>query len=260
MNKLREIFEHKRREVAAARANLPLSEIRAKCTGLPPARGFRSALQETERPIALIAEVKQASPSQGMIRPNFEPVAIATAYATAGAQCLSVLTDRKYFGGSPEYLREVRAAVELPILRKDFIDDEYQLFEARLWGADAALLIVAALSSTQLADLYGKSKEVGLDVLVEVHDEHELEVANAAGADLIGINNRNLATFETDLAVSERLLPKIHARALKVSESALATHADIERVLGAGADAVLIGTTFCASPDVERKVKEVMSW
>jgi indole-3-glycerol phosphate synthase len=226
-------------------------------------------LKSDPRPVALIAEVKQASPSQGMIRPGFDALQVATTYAEVGATCLSVLTDEKYFRGSPRDLQAVRAVVDLPILRKDFVLDRYQLLEARVWGADCVLLIVAAFTGSHpllsgglplLRDLYGEAKALGLDVLVEVHDMAETEVALELRADLIGVNNRNLITFQTDLSASEFLLPKIVPHATSVAESALSSHADVARVQAAGARAVLIGTAFCGSPDIATAVTGVMGW
>lgn len=259
MSKLREIFEHKAMEVAASKVRLPQAEIAEMAADLPPTRGFERTLRASGG-IGLIAEVKKASPSQGLIRGDFDPVAVAEAYARAGATCLSVLTDEKYFQGSPENLRRVRGAVTLPLLRKDFIADSYQLYEARLWGADAILLIVAGLDDGSLSELFEEAKALQMDVLVEVHNEEEVERANALGATMIGVNNRDLSTFQTDLATTERLLPSIRREAVKVSESALSTHADIRRAEAAGANAVLIGTAFCAEPDIESKVRAVMGW
>jgi len=260
MSKLAEIFAHKREEVEAAKARTPLADLKARAQDMPPPRGFRAALVKDVHTVALIAEVKKASPSQGVIRTDFDPVAIAREYEEVGAACLSVLTDEKYFQGSPDYLRRVREMVEIPLLRKDFVYDSYQLYEARVWGADAALLIVAGLETERLADLYHEARSLGLDVLVEVHDRRELEIANELGADLIGVNNRNLATFQTDLRTTEELLPNVWPGAVKVSESSLESLADIERARVAGARAVLIGTAFCAAPDVGAKVREVMGW
>jgi len=259
-DRLRQILEHKRLEVEAAKQHLPLEELRARALETPSPRGFERALAEGPQPLSLIAEVKKASPSQGLIRDDFDPVEVAHAYQRAGASCLSVLTDEKFFQGSPENLRKVRAAVDMPLLRKDFTIDAYQIYEARAWGADAILLIVAALSDDELREFGTIAHEIGLDVLVEVHDDAETDRALQLNETLIGVNNRNLATFETDLATSERLLPKIAPAALAVSESALATPEDLARVAAAGARAVLIGTTFCGSPDIEAKVREVMSW
>ena len=256
---LAEIFAQKREEVEAAKAIVPQDELvdRARAAGFP--RGFRRALAKAKRP-ALIAEVKKASPSQGLIRPDFDPITIAQSYERAGATCLSVLTDEKFFQGSPENFVRVREATALPILRKDFLFDPYQVFESRAMGADAILLIAAMLNRSVLANLRDAANELGMDVLVEVHNEGELEIAHAIGFDLIGINNRNLSTFTTSIGISERLIPFISGTALVVSESAMQSHEDVGRVTLAGADAVLIGTTFCAAPDIEAKVKEVMGW
>jgi indole-3-glycerol phosphate synthase len=257
MSILTRIFEGKRAEVAERRAQVSLEELRARCADLPPTLGFRRALAEFPG-TSLIAEVKKASPSQGLIRPDFDPEAIARSYREAGAQALSVLTDGPHFQGSSDYLTVAKTTSGLPVLRKDFIYDAYQVWEARSWGADALLLIVASLEDAQIADLQGQAHELGLDVLVEVHDEAETERALALGCSLIGVNNRDLRTFTTALETSERLIPKIAPHALAVSESAIEANADVERVARAGAKAVLIGTTFCASPVIEEKVREVM--
>lgn len=259
MNILEKIESVKRREIAEALAREPLDELLARCRDLPPARGFVRALREGPRP-ALIAEVKKASPSAGVIRGEFDPVAIAQAYERAGANCLSVLTDQEFFQGSDEYLREVRAAVGLPILRKDFTLHPIQVLTARLIGADAILLIVRMLPPELYRELAGTAREHGLDVLVEVHNEEETRFAVQEGADLIGVNNRDLDTFTTDLATTEKLLPLIPAATTRVSESALYTREDVIRVREAGADAVLIGTAFCGSTDIDAKVREVMPW
>jgi len=265
-DRLAEILAHKRGEVAEAQARVTRAELDAQIRDTPPCRGFVQALAQGPQPLSLIAEVKKASPSQGLIRDDFDPVAIAASYEQAGASCLSVLTDERFFQGSPENLRRVRAAVSLPILRKDFTIDSYQIAEARAWGADAVLLIMAALTDAEVADFQAEADALGLDVLIEVHDAPETERALAmlrhggTAQTVIGVNNRNLATFETDIATSERLIPLIAPHGLAVSESALATQDDLRRVAQAGARAVLIGTTFCGSSDVEAKVREVMGW
>lgn len=257
MSVLDKIFAHKATEVAAAKALVSQSEIEALAAHAPSPRPFLRALRKAEG-LALIAEVKKASPSKGLIRPDFDPAAIAQAYERAGASCLSVLTDVHYFQGSPENLKLAREASGLPCLRKDFLNDPYQIYEARAWGADAVLLIVASLDDAQLADLHALAVSLGMDVLVEVHDDIETDRALKLGAPLIGVNNRNLADFKTTLEISDRLIPRIAPYALAVSESALETRADLNRVEKAGAKAVLIGTTFCATPDIEAKVREVM--
>ncbi|MEQ1821092.1 MAG: indole-3-glycerol phosphate synthase TrpC [Fimbriimonadaceae bacterium] len=259
MSKLKEIFAHKRAEVEKSKLSCPREELQNQAAGIAP-RGFRQALASSKHETALIAEVKKASPSQGTIRADFDPVQVAQAYEGASADCLSVLTDEKYFRGSPSNLQKVRAATNLPLLRKDFIFDSYQLLEACAWGADAVLLIVAGIEKLELFDLYHESRVMGLDVLLEVHNEQECEVALELGAGLVGINNRDLSTFTTDLTVTERLAPLFPETTLVVSESALSTYDEIARVRSAGARAVLIGTTFCASPDIGAKVREVMNW
>lgn len=263
MNVLDRIFARKREEVEAAQARVSLAELRRMVQDAPEKVGFRDALKNSPKELSLIAEVKKASPSRGMIRPNFDPVAIAEEYKRAGASCLSVLTDRDYFQGDPEYLTAAKKATNLPCLRKDFVYDAYQIYEARALGADCILLIVAGLEKTQIKDLMAVSKELGMDTLVEVHDRPEAEIAAELGCNLVGVNNRNLRDFKTDLAVSEELLPflkKSLPEAVLVSESALENLNDLARVKLAGARAVLIGTAFCASPEIEVKVKEVMGW
>ncbi|AIE88043.1 indole-3-glycerol phosphate synthase TrpC [Fimbriimonas ginsengisoli] len=258
MSVLERIFARKAEEVAAAKSSVPPAEIERQARAAHPTRGFLNALKHPAADLALIAEVKKASPSKGLIRPNFDVTEIARSYARAGATALSVLTDEHYFQGSPSYLRLAKEASGLPCLRKDFLNDPYQVYEARAWGADAILLIVAALSDGQLRDLHALATDLEMDVLVEVHTDDEADRALKLGAPLIGVNNRDLSDFHTTLVTSDRLLPRIAPHALAVSESALETRADLDRVKSAGAGAVLIGTTFCAAPDIEAKVREVM--
>ncbi len=260
MSVLERIFARKRDEVAAARLTVPLGDLKSQAADGEPPRGFALALKAASKPVALIAEVKKASPSKGLIRPDFDAVEVAEAYERAGAHALSVLTDVEGFQGSALNLMRARAATALPVLRKDFLYDEYQVWEARAWGADAVLLIATSLSVPQLQELKGLAESLGMDALVEVHDEADTERALAAEATLVGVNNRNLADFTTDLEATRRLLPLFPEGVTTVSESALETQADIQRVSQAGARAVLIGTTFCAAPDVESKVREVMAW
>lgn len=260
MSILDEIFARKREEVEEAQRSIPEAVLMESCGAAPLTRGFRKALTQRSTPLALIAEIKKASPSQGVIRGDFDAAEISKTYQRAGAHCLSVLTDVQYFQGSPANLVSVREASTLPILRKDFIYHPYQVYEARSWGADAILLIVAGLSKDQLVELAGTARSVELDVLVEVHDEHEAQIALDAKADLIGINNRDLRTFKTSMATTERLAPMLLRHATVVSESAISNHADVEKLIEWGADAALIGTTFCAAPDIEAKVREVMGW
>lgn len=260
MSVLDRIFARKHEEVAAAKATVPLAELRAHAADGEPPRGFALALETASAPVALIAEVKKASPSKGVIRSDFDAVEVAEAYERAGAHAMSVLTDIESFQGSAENLRRARAATALPCIRKDFMDDPYQIWEARAWGADAVLLIAASLGASQMRDLKGLAESLGMDALVEVHDEDDVRKAIDVQATLVGVNNRNLVDFSTDLSATERLLPLLPDSVTKVSESALETQADVVRVSVAGARAVLIGTTFCAARDVEAKVREVMAW
>lgn len=257
---LAEIVEHKKTEVAAAKGLCPLDALRGTPGKRGAARSFHAALKAEG--LSLIAEIKKASPSGGLLRADFDPKAIAKIYEHAHAAALSVLTDEKYFQGKLDYLAEVRAAAALPLLRKDFIIDEYQVVEAARAGADAVLLIAACLNDSQLKGYRELAEREGLDALVEVHDEAELERALASGAKILGINNRNLKTLKTDLETTFRLLdkldPKTRAGLAVVSESGIKTHADIERLLHAGVDAVLIGETFMRAPDIGAKVRELL--
>lgn len=236
------------------------AEFRSMARDADPPRGFRKALADSPKNPSLIAEVKKASPSKGLIRPDFDPGAIAASYKSSGAACLSVLTDREYFQGDPSYLPLCRTESGLPCLRKDFVIQSVQVAQARSLQADAILLIMAMLGDSQLEDLAHEAFAFGMDVLLEVHDEDE--AARVPGwANLVGVNNRSLQTFEEDLSTTGRLAALLQAPdRLFVSESSLHTRADVEEVSKAGARAVLIGTSFCASPDVEAKVREVMGW
>jgi indole-3-glycerol phosphate synthase len=250
MSFLAEILEHKRSEVARARERSPADALakRARtCRDAP--RGFRRALLSGPRP-RVIAEIKRRSPSRGEIRADFDASACARAYAAAGAAAISVLTDARYFGGSLELLAQVRGAVSLPLLRKDFILDAYQIDEARVAGADAVLLIAAALEPRRLRELRAYAEALALDALVEVHDEPELDAAVAAGADLIGINNRDLRSFEVDLGVTERLAGKVPEGCVVVAESGIFTPDDWERLEAAGAHAFLVGEALMRETDV----------
>ncbi|HKJ25008.1 MAG TPA: indole-3-glycerol phosphate synthase TrpC [Myxococcota bacterium] len=252
MSILAEILEHKHAEVAAARSRVPAEALaeRAAAVGRP-VRSLAAALRDGERP-RIVAEIKRRSPSRGEIRADFDPVGIAKAYADGGAAAISVLTDERWFGGSLEVLRQVRAVVDLPLLRKDFVVDPYQLDEARLAGADAALLIVAALSPERLEALLAHAEGLGLDALVEVHDASELEVARDVGARVIGINNRDLTTFEVDLATTEALAPRVGQGVVVVAESGIFTPADVARLEAAGAHAHLVGESLMRQPDPGR--------
>jgi len=255
-NILEKIVWEKDREVAAARDRVPLDQLKRQVAELPAPRDFVAALRAACRKPAVIAEVKKASPSKGVIREDFDPELIAKGYAAGGASCLSVLTDKPFFQGGFDVLVKVRQVVELPLLCKDFILSPYQLYQARAAGADAALLIAAILTDVDMAYLLKVARSLGLAVLVEVHDAAELErVLALDGVQLIGINNRNLATFDTDLATTEQLTAQygdqIRAKgALLVSESGLFSRDDLDRVQSAGADAVLVGESLMRQPDV----------
>ena len=249
---LDDILAHKRQEVAAQKQRVDMDTLVANISASNDTpRGFMKALQARVAigGTAVIAEVKKASPSMGVIRASFDPVAIAESYAAAGATCLSVLTDEKYFQGSSHYLRLVRAAVGLPLLRKDFIIDEYQIVEARALGADAILLIVAALSDAELAAFTRLAHDLGLDVLVEVHDEAECERALQLPLRVIGVNNRNLHDFSVSLDTSRRIKAMLPADYLLVSESGIHTRADIEALQGDGIHAFLVGGSLMQADD-----------
>jgi indole-3-glycerol phosphate synthase len=248
---LERIFAAKRAELEADRAAVPLEAIREAARNAPAPRDFLAALR-AHRP-AIIAEIKRASPSKGDILPGLDPGAVAREYAAMGAAAISVLTDR-HFKGSLEDLRTVRAAVDLPLLRKDFIFDPYQLHQARAAGADCILLIAAMLAEADLAALYAAARDLGLQALVEVHNQVELGAAARAGAEILGINNRDLHSFVTDIAVTERLLSDYRGKALVVSESGIDTPADIRRLDRAGARAFLIGESLLRGGDPRRKL------
>lgn len=255
---LNEILTHKRTEVEKAKRATPTADLRREAEAVrSPGGRFKEAIAGGKE-IALIAEVKKASPSKGVIRPDFDPVELAKAYAAAGASAVSVLTDERFFMGSLEHLQAVRKAVPLPILRKEFIVDPHQLYEAKVCGADAVLLIVAALRSEELADLLQLARELGLDALVEVHTEEELETAAGAGADIVGINNRDLRTFETTLEVTARLAPRVPKGATLVSESGIYRREDLAFLSEHGVDAVLVGEALARERDVQAKVRELI--
>ena len=245
------ILARKVEEIAGRSTRVPLAELVAQVADLPATRGFAAAIDakiEAGLP-AVIAEIKKASPSKGVIRADFEPSMIAQSYERGGAACLSVLTDADFFQGHEDYLRQARAACALPVLRKDFTIDAYQVYEARVIGADCILLIVAALDDERLLELSLLAAELDLDVLVEVHDEAELERALELPAPLIGVNNRNLRTFEVSLDTSLRLRQRAPTERVLVSESGIATSADIARLRAAGIDAFLVGEAFMRADD-----------
>jgi indole-3-glycerol phosphate synthase len=258
MGVLDEIVAHKREEVAARRAAHPRRALEAACRDLAPARDFAEALAPAGgRRVRLIAEVKKASPSKGVLDAALDPAAQARAYAEAGADAVSVLTDARWFKGSLDDLVAARAAVPVPVLRKDFTVDEYQLWEARAAGADAALLIVAALDRETLRDLHAAAKGIGLHTLVEAHTAAELEEALALGARVVGVNNRDLQSLRTDLATGLRLLPLVPPGHVAVAESGISTRDDVARMVEAGAHAVLVGEALVRADDVAAKVREL---
>ena len=250
-DKLTEICDTKREEVSARKALASLSALDAQAAAQTPPRGFRAALEaKAASGFALIAEIKKASPSKGLIREDFHPASHARAYADGGAACLSVLTDAPYFQGHEDYLVEARAACPLPVLRKDFMVDPWQVAEARAIGADAILIIVAALDDAQMAEIEAAALDRGMDVLVEVHNEAEMERAARLKSRLIGVNNRDLKRFVTDLGVTERLAPLAPAGSLLVSESGINNHADLTRLARCGARTFLVGESLMRQDDV----------
>lgn len=256
---LDKILAKKKIEVAERSAAIPLAELKAKVADVPKPIGFARRLMQGEGGLpAVIAEVKKASPSKGIIRPNFEPVAIAKSYEAAGAACISCLTDEKFFQGSLDYLRAIKKEVSLPVLRKDFLIDEYQVYEAREAGADAVLLIVAALEKNRLAQLIGLAKDLGMDALVEVHDKAEIQAALELDCCVIGINNRNLQTFEVSLDTTAELLPMVDNGAKIVSESGIFEQDEIIRLGWMGVDAVLIGEALMREDDIEATLRELI--
>lgn len=254
---LDDIIAYKKQELASTKQRVPFSEVKARATDAGPARGFEKSLSQPGE-IRLIAEVKKASPSKGVIREDFNPVEIAKTYARAGAHCLSVLTESRYFQGKLEYLSDIRKTVELPLLRKDFIVDEYQIFEARAAGADAILLIAACLERRQIEDLLNIARETGLDVLVESHTYKELDRALLAGASLVGVNNRDLQSFSVSLQTTLDLLKDIPEDRVVVSESGIKTREDVLKLREAGVDAMLVGESLMREKDIGKKVNELM--
>jgi indole-3-glycerol phosphate synthase len=265
MTILDQIVAMKREEIARAKAAVPIGRLQDNLASAPPVRDFFAALATPTRrasegvvSIKLIAEIKKASPSQGVIRAEFDPVAIARTYEAAGATCLSVLTDETYFQGRLDYLRQVRAAVEIPVLRKDFILDSYQLVEARAAGADAVLLIAECLDDCNLRKLHNEAIELGMAPLVEFYDPANLPRVLAAAAQLIGVNNRDLRTFAVDLDHTIRLRGQVPADALLVAESGIHTRTDVLRLQEAGVDAMLVGESLMREADIGAAVRRLL--
>jgi indole-3-glycerol phosphate synthase len=267
------ILDHKREEVARQKLKVSQTELERRITSAPPPRPFGAALRHPDR-AALIAEIKKQSPSKGLLVPQFDPLKLAQIYMDNGADAISILTDVRFFGGSLQYLKQIREQqartdheqqrqaqeqLAVPLLRKDFILDPYQIYEARAYGADALLLIVAALDDTVLPELLNLTESLGMEALVEVHDEAELNRALEAGASIVGVNNRDLRTFNVDLATTEHLAARLAGceRPVLVSESGIGSAADVHRLRGHGVDAILVGEGIVTAPDIAAKVQEL---
>lgn len=256
---LDEILATKRSEIETARRSVPIERLVALAATAPPPRDFAAALLSGPGKVRLIAEVKKASPSAGVIRENFDPVEIARTYAGAGAACISVLTDRPYFQGDLEFLRRIRGHVELPLLRKDFIVDRYQLLEARAAGADCVLLIAECLAPSELDELHREAIELGMQTLIELYDAENLPAVLQTGGRIVGINNRDLRSFHTDLEHTIRLRREIPADRIVVGESGIRTAEDVERLAQAGVQAMLVGESLMRQDDIGRAVRALVA-
>ncbi|MFA5320109.1 MAG: indole-3-glycerol phosphate synthase TrpC [Candidatus Omnitrophota bacterium] len=256
---LKEIVKRKKERLAETILKLPVEEVKARMKDVPAALPFRQAIAKP-REICLIAEVKKASPSAGVIREDFSPADIAAAYEQAGTQALSVLTEEDFFSGSPGYLREVKERVRIPVMRKDFILEAYQVYESRMLGADAVLLIADLLSKDKLSELHGIASGLGMDCLVESHNEKELKKAVSLKFPLLGLNNRDLHSLEVDMRTTEKLFPLVPKDRTVVVESGIRSRSDVLFLKVLGVSAVLIGSVFMESADIQAKVPEVMGW
>jgi indole-3-glycerol phosphate synthase len=253
------IIAHKQKELAAEQKQVPIAELKAEVANLPPTRNFRDAITGSGT-VKLIAEVKKKSPSKGIIREDFDPVSIAKTYVENGAAAISVLTDKHFFAGELDYLRAIREVVDVPLLRKDFTIDVYHIYQARVAGADAILLIVAALTAAQLRIFMDVAESLALACLVEVHTQEELAIALDVDAQIIGINNRDLRTFHTDIATTFRLREAIPADKIVVSESGIYSHEDVMRLQEAGVQAMLVGESLMRSPDIGEQVRHLLNY
>lgn len=259
MSILDEICDVKRKHVAAQELKLPFDEVRARLTDAPKPLGFINAIQtQTSNDHAIIAEIKKASPSKGLIREDFDPVKIAQIYRDNGAACISILTDTPYFQGSDQYFSDVRNAVDIPLLRKDFMVASYQIFELRMLGADCVLLIMAALNDEQAREFYDIATELGMDVLVEVHNEEELERAKALKPRMIGVNNRNLQTMHVDIQTSYDFVSKIPDGVVKIAESGLSKRSDIQGLNVAGYNGFLIGESLMREENIGAALRNII--